>query len=186
MWRGRRGKKSRSRWGLCSWRAPIRRICILGFAHGAGPGSDWLRAAVPGSSCDIFGPRASLDIGRPRGPMALFGDETSLGLAHAIEQCGMMEAVYGFFEVGDVEASRSVAAQLDLQSYTLVRREVDDAHLTEFESKLPALADTGATFVLTGKACSIQRVRRTLHALQVPSQRIRTKAYWTPGKAGLD
>ncbi|WP_448661205.1 siderophore-interacting protein [Sphingomonas sp. CJ20] len=169
-----------------AWNADTGRTCILGYAHGTGPGSDWLRAAVPGSHCDIFGPRASLDIGRPGGPLAIFGDETSLGLAHAIEQSADTEAVAGFFEVGDVETSRSVAAKLDLQSCTLVGREANDAHLSEFESKLPGLADAGATFVLTGKAGTIQRVRRTLKALQVPSRRIRTKAHWTPGKTGLD
>lgn len=169
-----------------AWNAATGRTCILGYAHGTGPGSDWLRAAVPGSSCDIFGPRASLDIGPPSGPLAIFGDETSLGLAHALAQSGGTEAVTGFFEVEDVEVGRSVAAQIDLQNYTLVGREAEDAHLSEFESKLPALADAGATFVLTGKAGSIQRVRRTLKALQVPSRRIRTKAHWTPGKTGLD
>ncbi|WP_404713650.1 siderophore-interacting protein [Sphingomonas sp. MMS24-J13] len=169
-----------------AWNPATGRTCILGYAHGTGPGSDWLRGAVPGSSCDIFGPRTSLAIGRPSGPLAIFGDETSLGLAHALALSGGMEAVVGFFEVEDVEAGRSVAVQLDLQNYTLVGREADDAHLSEFESKLPALADAGATFVLTGKAGSIQRVRRTLKALQVPSRRIRTKAYWTPGKTGLD
>jgi NADPH-dependent ferric siderophore reductase len=168
------------------WNAATGRTCILGYAHGVGPGSDWLRAAVPGATCDIFGPRASLDIGRPSGPLAIFGDETSLGLAHALTQSGGTEAVTGFFEVGDVEASRSVAEQLDLQNCTLVGREAEDAHLSEFESRLPALADAGATFVLTGKAESIRRVRRTLKALEVPSQRIWTKAYWTPGKTGLD
>ena len=169
-----------------AWNAATGRTCFLGYAHGTGPGSDWLRAAVPGSSCDIFGPRASLDIGRPSGPLAIFGDETSLGLAHALGQSSGMEAMTGFFEVEDVEASRSVAAQLDLQNYTLVGREAEDAHLSELETKLPALANAGATFVLTGKAGSTQRICRTLKSLQVPSRRIRTKAYWTPGKTGLD
>lgn len=168
------------------WNAATGRTCILGYAHGAGPGSDWLRTAVPGSACDIFGPRASLDIGRPAGPLAIFGDETSLGLAHALAQSVGMEVVNGFFEVGDVEASRSVAVQLDLQNCAVVGREAEDGHLSQFESKLPALSDAGATFVLTGKAGSIQRVRRALKALKMPPQRIRTKAYWTPGKTGFD
>ncbi|NIJ63099.1 NADPH-dependent ferric siderophore reductase [Sphingomonas leidyi] len=167
------------------WNAAEGRTCILGYAHGMGPDSDCLRAATPGSSCDIFGPRVSLDIRHPSGPLAIFGDEISLGLAHALAQSGGIEAVTGFFEIGDVEASSSVATQLDLQNYALVGRKAEDAHLSEFESRLSALADAGATLVLTGKAGCIQRIRRTLKALDVPSQRIRTKAYWTPGKTGL-
>jgi NADPH-dependent ferric siderophore reductase len=169
-----------------AWNTATGRTCVLGYAHGTGPGSDWLRAAVPGSSCDIFGPRASLDIGRPSGPLTIFGDETSLGLACALAQSGGTEAANGFFEVGDVEASRSVAAQLDLPNCTVVGRDADGSHLTELESKLSAPADAGATFVLTGKAGTIQRLGRTLKALGVPSRRIRTKAYWAPGKTGLD
>lgn len=169
-----------------AWNEAAGRTCILGYAHGAGPGSDWLRGAVPGSHCDIFGPRASLDIGQTGGPLALFGDETSLGLAYALAQSAGAENVTGFFELGDVEAGRSVAAHLDLRHCVLVRRAPDETHLRAFDSKLHALAAAGATFVLTGKAASIQRLRRTLKALQVPSRRIRTKAYWAPGKAGLD
>lgn len=170
-----------------TWNAVEGRTCILGYAHGVGPGNDWLRAAVPGSSCDIFGPRASLDMARPGGPLAIFGDETSFGLAYALGQrAGAAEAVTAVFEVGDIETSRSVAAQLHLQGCTLISRRAEDAHLPEFESKLPGLADAGATFVLTGKAGSIQRVRRILKTLLVPLKRIRTKAHWTPGKTGLD
>lgn len=169
-----------------AWNAVTGRACILGYAHGAGPGSDWLRAAAPGTRCDIFGPRASLDIGRPGGPLAIFGDETSFGLAHALTQGSGSEAVAGFFEVGNVEVSRLVAEQLELHPCMFITREVADAHLPECEAQLPALADANATFVLTGKAESIRRVRHALKRLQVPSERIRTKAHWAPGKTGLD
>jgi hypothetical protein len=54
------------------------------------------------------------------------------------------------------------------------------------EAALPALAVTDATFVLTGKASTIQRLRQSLTRQAVSSRRIVTKAYWAPGKAGLD
>ena len=41
-------------------------------------------------------------------------------------------------------------------------------------------------FVLTGQAQSIQRISRALKAAGVGSARILAKAYWAPGKAGLD
>ncbi len=169
-----------------TWNAVDGRTCILGYAHGAGPGSDWLRAATPSSSCDIFGPRASIDVGQPGAPLAIFGDETSLGLAYAFAHGGGGEAVTTVLEVDDIEASRSVAAQLNLKNCTLVGREAEDLHMPDLESALPALADAGATFVFTGRAGSIQRLRRALKALEVPSRRIATRAYWAPGKTGLD
>ena len=47
-------------------------------------------------------------------------------------------------------------------------------------------AATGASFVLTGKAGTIQALRQRLRLLSVPAARVITKAYWAPGKAGLD
>lgn len=41
-------------------------------------------------------------------------------------------------------------------------------------------------FILTGKAQSIQRMLRTLKTSGVPGHRIVSKAYWSPGKTGLD
>jgi len=169
-----------------AWNADTGRTCILGYAHGTGPGSDWLRAAVPGTACDIFGPRVSIDIGRPSGPLVVFGDETAIGLAYALAYSVGVSIVAGLFEVGDVEISRSVTSQLNLENCAFFAREVEDAHLPALERELSALASAGAMFVLAGKAASIQRVRRSLKLLDVPSQRIRTKAYWAPGKAGLD
>ena len=59
-------------------------------------------------------------------------------------------------------------------------------HLEEMEAALPALAAAGATFVLTGKAGTIQRLRQELKRQAVPAERIVAKAYWAPGKTGLD
>jgi NADPH-dependent ferric siderophore reductase len=65
------------------WNASAGRICFLGYAHGDGPGSAWVRAVAPGDTCDIFGPRGSLDTSALSGPLVIVGDETSIGLAYA-------------------------------------------------------------------------------------------------------
>jgi NADPH-dependent ferric siderophore reductase len=61
-----------------------------------------------------------------------------------------------------------------------------DQHLDAIEAQLGELAAQGAHFVLTGHSASIQRLRRLLLARDVPRARIQTKAYWAPGKTGLD
>ncbi|MBY0322009.1 MAG: siderophore-interacting protein [Reyranella sp.] len=66
------------------WDASAGRARILGFAHGVGPGSAWVRGIAPGDACDLFGPRSSVDARRLAGPLAVFGDETSIGLASAL------------------------------------------------------------------------------------------------------
>ncbi|MBN4683880.1 siderophore-interacting protein, partial [Pandoraea nosoerga] len=112
-----------------------------------GPGSSWVRDVAPGAMCDIFGPRGSLDAGRMHGPLAVFGDETSIGLAHALAYQTPGRVVAGYFEVGDVEGSCRVAEQLGLDRVALFARAADDAHVGEMELRLATLAAGGTGFV---------------------------------------
>jgi len=160
---------------------------FLGYAHGDGPGSAWLRALKPGAECDIFGPRTSLEVGSMTGPLAVFGDETSIGLAHAI--AAVQDRARPFtctFEVGEIESAKLVVERLGLSDAALFARLGDDRHLEAMTATLVPLVATGASFVLTGRAGAIQRLRQDLKLHGVPPGRIATKAYWAPGKVGLD
>ncbi len=168
------------------WQAVASRTRILGYAHGDGPGSAWVRGLKPGTGCYVFGPRRSVDVSGVTGPLAILGDETSIGLAHALLHQDRARAVVCWFEVDDVEASRRVTAHLGLDHAVLFGRTEGDAHLKEMEATLPALVAAGTTFVLTGKASTIQRLRLALKRRAVPATRIVAKAYWAPGKPGLD
>lgn len=166
------------------WNPVAGRTCILGYAHGDGPGSAWVRGARPGDACDLFGPRGSLDASRLPGPLAIFGDETAIGLAYALSRQDRF--VSSHFEVEDADAACRVAEQLGLGRIALYPRRAGETHLAGMEATLPALIAGGASFVLAGKAATIQRLRQGLKALGVPGERVLTKAYWAPGKKGLD
>jgi NADPH-dependent ferric siderophore reductase len=168
------------------WNPVAGRTRILGYAHGDGPGSAWVRGLQPGDECDIFGPRHSLDVSAVAGSLGILGDETSIGLAHALLHQDRAGTVVCRFEVDDVEASRRVTVHLGLDDAMLFGGTEGDAHLEEMEATLPALVAAGATFVLTGKASTIQRLRQGLKRQAVPATRIVSKAYWAPGKVGLD
>jgi NADPH-dependent ferric siderophore reductase len=168
------------------WNAATGRACILGFVHGDGPGSAWVGQAEPGDECDLFGPRGSLDVRNMAGPLALFGDETSIGLGHALAYQDRTRSVACHFEVDDVDGGRQIMAQLGLDNAVLFARRAADAHVADMEAMLPALVAAGAAFVLTGKAGTVQRLRQCLKRHAVPASRILTKAYWAPGKFGLD
>lgn len=159
---------------------------ILAYAHGSGPGSDWIRDLKVDDVCDVFGPRASLDVSWIPGPVLLVGDETSFGLAVAMRQQAYAATVEFLFEVTDTGESRRALDAVDFGPCRLIERQGDDGHLAEIETRLPALAASGATFILTGRSVTIQRLRRVLKDLDVPAERLMTKAYWAPGKAGLD
>lgn len=168
------------------WNASAGRVCILGYVHGDGPGSIWVSDVQTGDECDIFGPRASLDMGHLPGPLAVFGDETSIGLGYAATEQDRARSVVCHFEVDDVASARDVAVQLGLPDAVLFARSDGDAHIVAMEAALPALIAAGASFVLTGKAGTIQRLRHSLKQQGVPATRLATKAYWAPGKTGLD
>jgi NADPH-dependent ferric siderophore reductase len=169
------------------WDAAAGRTRILGYAHGHGPGSAWVRDVSLGDACDVFGPRASLDVGDARLPVVI-GDETSIGLAHALVLGGPPRpaTLPCLFEVKAAAPAREAVVRLHLDAAELFECAENDTHLEGIERRLPALAATGASFVLTGKASTIQRLRRVLKDSGVASPRVLAKAYWAPGKTGLD
>jgi NADPH-dependent ferric siderophore reductase len=169
-----------------SWDADNGRTRMLIFAHGDAPGSRWAHSLREGDTCQFFGPRRSLELTGLESPVVLFGDETSFGLAAALRNSSQGAGAVHVFEASDVAESRPALEAIGLHQATLIERVAGDAHLTATEAELLRLAASGAHFVLTGKASSIQRVSRALKAAGVVSSRVKTKAYWAPGKIGLD
>ena len=168
------------------WDASAGRTCILGYAHGDGPGSAWVRTVTAGDRCDIFGPRASLDIGSLSRPLVIVGDETAIGLAYAATRQDPSRRVTSCLEVEEGDAVQRVLGSLDLRDVSLVARRADTAHLGALEASIEEGVAVGASFVLAGKSMTIQRLRQSLKQHSVPATRFIIKAYWAPGKTGLD
>lgn len=118
--------------------------------------------------------------------MVLFGGETSFGLAAALRDYPQANGAIHVFEASDVAESRPVLEAIGLDAPALIERTDEDVHLAAAEAEVLRLAATGAHFVLTGKASSIQRISLALKAVGVVSARVKTKAYWAQGKVGLD
>lgn len=169
-----------------SWDAGRGSTRLLTFAHGEGPGSRWASGLREGDMCHFFGPRRSLDLSSLEAPVVLFGDETSFGLAAALREGPQAHGIIHVFEASDVAESQAVLEAIRLGQAVLIGRSADDAHLAAAEAEMLRFAASAAHFVLTGKASSIQRISRALKAAGVGSSRLKTKAYWAPGKTGLD
>ncbi|MBR0816892.1 siderophore-interacting protein [Bradyrhizobium liaoningense] len=169
-----------------SWDTGHGRTRLLAFAHGDGPGSCWVRGLRADDSCHFFGPRRSLDLAGLEAPVVLFGDETSFGLAAALRNNLRAGGALHMFEVADAAESQQVLNAVNLGQARLITRSASEEHLTAVEAEMLRLAANGAQFVLTGNASSIQRVSRALKAAGVAPSRIKAKAYWAPGKTGLD
>lgn len=168
------------------WDATEGRTRILGYAHGYGPGSEWLQRVAVGNECDVFGPRSSMKVGNGLRSIAVLGDETSIGLAYSLLHEEPTRTVRCLLEVNDIQSVQQVATHLGIGDAELVRKRDNDAHFQELEVKLQPLIAAGPSFVLTGRALFIQRLRRTLQGLGVSSARLITKPYWAAGRTGLD
>lgn len=160
---------------------------ILVFAHGEGPGSEWARNLKVGDYCYLFGPRRSLDPLPLPANLVVVGDETSIGLAKALQGTRLPGAVRIILEVDSADETGAVVAALALRDVQLVER---GASNTKSDTALHAI-DVSARgmddgFILTGKAQSIQALLADLRMMGIPASNIMTKAYWAPGKRGLD
>jgi NADPH-dependent ferric siderophore reductase len=170
-----------------SWNNDKGATRFLAYIHGDGPASRWAGALAAGDEVLMFGPRGSLDLSSAQKPLVFFGDETSFGLAHSVAACGVGDASF-LFEVTSVAESGTVLAALGIANATLVERKADDAHMNEVEGALMQTVEARKPrqFVLTGKSLSIQRLSKALKGRGFTSAQIKSKAYWAPGKTGLD
>jgi ferric-chelate reductase (NADPH) len=162
---------------------------ILAYLHSDGPGTRWAREAHVGDDCVFFGPRRSIDLTQLQAPAILFGDETSFGLAAALKNTGAANRrVDLLFEVSTPVESESVIERLGLGDVHMRACAQNDVHLTDIEERMRAVLEARQPlqFVLTGKSTSIQRIRRWLRQHGGSSAKFQNKAYWAPGKKGLD
>ncbi len=157
------------------------RLRILAYAHGSGLSKRWLDAAKCGDICHLFGPRRSLDLDGIQDHVVFIGDETSLGLSCAFATARPEVPAHHVFESDDVPGTMAVLDRLGLAATVLRRgtpsalQEIARMHCRE-----------GTHFVLTGLSSTIQELKRAMREWQLPARRVQTKAYWAPGKVGLD
>jgi ferric-chelate reductase (NADPH) len=154
---------------------------LVVYRHGDAPGTRWAGALGSRERVQLFGPRASLSLASGAHAIVV-GDETSLGLALAN---GTNERA--ILEANDAAELRTVGQQLGLTNLTVVQRGGGDEHLPElFSAVESALQQRSAPLVLSGRATAIQSLRRGLKSRAVSPPDVRAKAYWAPGKVGLD
>jgi len=164
------------------------RTRILAYLHGDGPGTVWARAARAGDVCHLFGPRKSIDLGRLQPPAVLFGDETSIGLAAALHATATTDGIELLFESSNPSESVQVTDTLGLSKAQHCARSDGQGLSPDLERRLLSLVEAHhpAGFALTGKSTSIQQIRQLLRRHGFSAAHFQTRAYWAPGKRGLD
>jgi ferric-chelate reductase (NADPH) len=172
------------------WDAASGRTRMLVYLHADTPGVQWARAVQAGDGCVLFGPRRSIDLRRLRQPCLFFGDETSFGLALALRSTAAdIEGMAFLFEVSTPLESRHVLNQfLGMPQADCLMRHDSEAGSRELLDKMQAViaAHRPEQIVLTGRSTAVQQLHRAARQQGFSASQLLTKAYWAPGKTGLD
>ena len=145
------------------------------LVYGAGPSSPeatWVNTAKPGDTRRIWGPRRFLDLTELKRPALFFGDETSIGLAHAIQATrpGLREVSFLFEAFSPIESK----IVLGISDATVLDRREVEKYMAAMEVAMHRLIENLAPnqFVLSGKASSIRRVTNLLRRQHIPASKL--------------
>jgi NADPH-dependent ferric siderophore reductase len=127
-----------------------------------------------------------------------------MAAAYALQSCRRADARPRYvLEVTSAAEAKSVVDSLGLRDVTLHQRTGEGEHLEGVVRKLAQSAGTAfegsddsdkadksggrvSQWIFTGQARSIQRVQKGLRELGVEVRRSKVRAYWSPGKTGMD
>ena len=169
-----------------AWDTETGQTRFLAYLHGDTPACRWVVSMHSDDAVRFLGPRDSLDLPAVASDAVLFGDETSFSLAAALRGIEATQKARCVFEVSNCAQSAIALAAIGISDAILVERLPDESHLENVTAALMQRVSDTTQFVMTGKAGSIQVVKKSLTAAKIGNTRMKAKAYWAPGKIGLD
>lgn len=160
----------------------VGRTSILVYLHGDAPGARWGRVVKPGDVCRYVGPQRSLQL--PPGPTVIVGDETSVAVAAAYTSA-RQGSVRSVFEAGDPDGVAMAAEAVGLTGAKVYPRRSSGDHLEALIGAVVELSrEPGVNIGISGGAGFVQKVRAGVRAQSTAA--VRVKAYWAPGRVGMD
>jgi len=183
QFRPRRGTMALRTYTPVAWDTERGVTELVAFTHGDGPAAEWFRQVSVGDPCELFGPRRSIDLREPGGPVIFVGDESSVALACALHT--VTDDVTHVFEAGDPAGLADVLPVLGIAGrVAVVPKTADRADLLRRARE--AAAAGPATLVVTGDAATVHAVRRDSRGWPRAPRQVKGKAYWAAGRTGLD
>ena len=155
---------------------------LIAYTHGDGPATEWFRDVAAGASCDVFGPRKSIDL-RGLDRAVFVGDESSIALAVALN--GVTSRVDHVFEASDPAAVTAMLASRGLARSSVVVAKTAGSRLL-LDHARAAAPDEPFDLVVTGNAKTVHEVRRDTRTWPRRPGEVKGKAYWAEGRTGLD
>jgi NADPH-dependent ferric siderophore reductase len=156
---------------------------LIAYTHGTGPAAHWFERVTEGQTCEVFGPRRSIDLREATGPVLFIGDESSVALACALRTVGSDVAFV--FEARDPAGLTDVLVQLKItERVAVVAKSPDRADLLR-RARRDAV-QTRYTLIVTGDAATVHAVRRDSRGWERKPRQVKGKAYWAENRTGLD
>ncbi|GID97184.1 siderophore-interacting protein [Amorphoplanes digitatis] len=183
QFRPRRGSMSLRTYTPTSWDAARGVTELIAYTHGTGPAAHWFERVTPGRTCEVFGPRRSIDLREATGPVLFIGDESSVALACALRT--VASDVAYVFEARDPAGLTDVLAQLRITERVAVATKSTDRDELLRQARHGAMR-APYTLLVTGDAATVHAVRRDSRGWERKPRQIKGKAYWAEGRTGLD
>ena len=136
-----------------------------------------------------MGLQESLNLKGLSRPVVFFGDETSFAAAKTLQSYLALEHVTQLiFEVSSTVEAQAVADRLELRNVRFYVRQAGEAHIPLVTEAIQhALSDLATShLVLTWNGRSVQTIRASLRSNSFGVIDYHVKAYWAPGKIGLE
>ncbi|QUQ64213.1 siderophore-interacting protein [Kutzneria sp. CA-103260] len=155
---------------------------LIACTHADGPAAEWFRGVAAGATCDVFGPRKSIDL-RGLDRVVFVGDESSIALAVALRT--VTSRVDHVFEASEPSAVSAmlVSRGLDRSSVVVPKTADRQSLLAHVRAAAP---DESFDLVVTGNAKTVHEIRRDSRNWPRRPAEIKGKAYWAEGRTGLD
>ncbi|GAB4057362.1 siderophore-interacting protein [Catellatospora paridis] len=183
QFRPRRGTMGLRTYTPVSWDNARGVTELIAYTHGDGPAAQWFAQAAVGRPCEVFGPRRSIDLRVPAGPVVFVGDETSVALACALRT--VTGDVSHVFEARDPAGLTGVLAELGIiERAAVVAKTPDRVEL--LRAARDAAVPAACALVVTGDAATVHAVRRDSRGWPRTPVQVTGKAYWAEGRTGLD
>ncbi len=188
----RDGRVTNRRYTIRSYDAPRAAVTMDVSLHGAGPGTDWVRAARIGDRIDAIGPRGKITA-RVDADWHLFvADETGMpGALAMMEALPSKSSVTALFEI-DVPAEQQEPASSEGQrlqlrwSHRSGRSAPGDPQLLRAALADVALPDGIGHVYVAAEAGVVRSIQRDLADRGLGHDQTSAKAYWRRGLPNAD
>ncbi|MEM8887332.1 MAG: siderophore-interacting protein [Bacteroidota bacterium] len=165
-------------------------ICdVLFYLHGYGPGSAWASALKKGDQMKLMGPGGKMSYAYASSRQFFFGDESSLGLCYNLAEEAKQKG-HAYKCLLEMETENTAwPGIISLDAETVGKSSPHPAEpAISYLQQLPAAEWEdwkAASYYLSGRAKSIQAIRKALVQKGIGSKQIISMPYWADGKKGL-